>query len=220
MTINLTPAQRQALIDNDLVMARNPEHDPVPIVHLFQSYGPAKWLLVSMAAHEAHLAWGIADLGLGYVEEGLIDLREIATLRVERDNWWSPKARFSAYLNDSARTGRLNTALVDPAVVAALKAESATAAAAFQMTVRAEAAYAELLALGAPVYDHSGDLGTQFKIGGELRDAKDVYFADYYGEEFHTDNGVREDVQAILDRHGLEVTWLDPGTCGVFDPAA
>lgn len=114
MAIIFTSEQRQRLADNALMFRRSQASNPLPVLHLFHASGRGHWLLVSMNAKEPYLAYGIADLGLGFVEYGPIDLQELADLPVQLDANWSPKARMNAYLKDGERHARLNIDLVEP----------------------------------------------------------------------------------------------------------
>jgi hypothetical protein len=114
MAIIFTTDQRQRLAENALMLRRSQASNPVPVVHLFHPSGCGHWLLVSMRAKEPYIAYGIADLGLGFVEYGPIDLQELADLRVQVDDAWSPKARKDSYLKDGKRHARLNIDLVEP----------------------------------------------------------------------------------------------------------
>jgi len=224
MSFKLNPEQTAMLAKNALTFATDQEADLLPVAKLFQMSGPAKWLLIWLDPADPSFAFGIADLGLGFVEEGLIDLADLAKSRsqigadVELDRFWSPSARCSTYLADGQAHGRLNCKLIDPVVLAELQQVRAAREAAFGMTPGGKAAYEELTALGAPVYDRHGETGTQFKIGGELRDSQDTYYANFYRETIKTENGLREDVSEILKRHGLIACWLNASSCGIYDP--
>jgi hypothetical protein len=77
-----------------------------PVVKLFDAYGSAFWLLTEMDEHG--LAFGLADLGLGFPELGVIDVNEIIEVnqtgpfpRIERDRYFTATKSLSEYLNDA-----------------------------------------------------------------------------------------------------------------------
>jgi hypothetical protein len=66
------------------------DHDPVPVLKLFNPMGPATWLATELGA-DGDTLFGLADLGFGCPELGYFSLCEIAALRlpfglgIERD---------------------------------------------------------------------------------------------------------------------------------------
>jgi hypothetical protein len=220
--LRYSPEQLQGLAENAKILAADPGADLIPVARLFHSMCSWSWLLLARNPDEPQVAYGIADLGTGSVEIGLIDLEEVRQIPsvigtgVQVDRWWSPGARASGYLANAASTGRLDGGFKDSQVVELLRRGREAAGAAFRMTADRRAAFEKLLALGAPAYDHRGCDGTQFIIGGELRNDDDVYYADYDRSVIRTRNGLRPDVNDILEQHKLRAVWLDAGSCGVY----
>lgn len=71
------------------------QDDPLCTVKLFTPDAAATWYIAGVDPDG--LAYGVADLGLGFAEAGDFDLSEIIALRgkfglpVERDLHWTPK---------------------------------------------------------------------------------------------------------------------------------
>ena len=78
------------------------EFDPKPVVKWFTPDAAATWL-VAAVDHDQRIAFGVCDLGLGFVETGEIDLGELKSVRgrlglpVERDRWFKPNKTISGY---------------------------------------------------------------------------------------------------------------------------
>jgi hypothetical protein len=77
-----------------------------PVVKLFDAYGSAFWLLTEMDEHG--LAFGLADLGVGFPEIGVIDVNEIMEVnktgpfpRIERDRYFTAEKSLWEYLVDA-----------------------------------------------------------------------------------------------------------------------
>lgn len=72
----------------------------------------ATWLIAALSPDERY-AWGVCDLGLGFVETGGVDMVELRGLRgrlglpVERDRWFTPSMTIGDYQSEGARLGRL-----------------------------------------------------------------------------------------------------------------
>jgi hypothetical protein len=111
----LTAAQRHAMLANGRESARNPHHDPCPVVKLFTPDAGATWLLAELAPDEPDIAFGLCDLGSGCPELGSVRLSEIASVRgglglpVKRDRWFSGEKPLSAYAAEARRAGRIVT---------------------------------------------------------------------------------------------------------------
>lgn len=116
MTLRFTARQTATLTRNwdlreDACRAGRP-FDPTPVVKVFTPDAGGTWLIAAMN-REGTLAYGLADLGLGFVEAGDIDLRELRALRgrlglpVEIDRWFQPNRVLSEYQAEGRRHGRL-----------------------------------------------------------------------------------------------------------------
>lgn len=86
--------------------------DPEPVVKLFTPDAGATWLIAAVS-EDGRLAYGVADLGQGFVEVGDIDLHELAAVRgrlglpVEIDRWFKADKSLWAYQRKGAGKGRL-----------------------------------------------------------------------------------------------------------------
>lgn len=87
-------------------------YDPKPVLKLFTPDAGATWLIAALSPDE-QTAWGVCDLGLGFVEIGEIDMGELRALRgrlglpVERDRWFTAGATINAYRTEGVAAGRI-----------------------------------------------------------------------------------------------------------------
>lgn len=115
-----TAKQLQTLHLNWSILREDSGADLTPVVSLFQVLGEAKRLLIALDPQDFNMAYGIADLGMGCVEEGIIMLDQVRAipcplgLGVELERRWKAGARTSAYIAEGARTGRLDKTLQQP----------------------------------------------------------------------------------------------------------
>lgn len=114
----LTKDQFSKLLANGAKQARAKgtprEHDFRPVAKLFNPYGSGTWLLTEIDPVDHDIAWGLADLGLGFAEFGTISLSELTALRhpigfplIERDRHWEASAPISRYLAASSAAGHI-----------------------------------------------------------------------------------------------------------------
>lgn len=74
-----------------------------PVVKLFTPDAAATWLLSEIDPEDSDIAYGLCDLGLGFVEFGPVRLTEIRTVRgrlglpVERDEHFTPSMTIREY---------------------------------------------------------------------------------------------------------------------------
>lgn len=86
--------------------------DPRPLVKLFTPDAGATWLIAAISP-DGRTAWGVCDLGLGFVEIGELDMAELCAVRgrlglpVERDRWFAPSTTLEGYRAQGASGGRL-----------------------------------------------------------------------------------------------------------------
>lgn len=116
MTFRLTKSQKTKLLRGweGLQSARTDGaiFDPQPVVKLFTPDAGATWLLAAMSP-DGTVGWGVADLGLGFVEVGDVDLTELRRLRgrlglpVEIDRWFKPDRSTRTYQREGEAQGRL-----------------------------------------------------------------------------------------------------------------
>ena len=116
MTFRFTKVQKTKLIGAWARLEAGRFHgtafDPKPAVKLFTPDAGATWLLAAMTADET-VGWGVADLGLGFVETGDVDLVELRRLRgrlglpVEIDRWFKPDRSVATYQREGHAAGRL-----------------------------------------------------------------------------------------------------------------
>lgn len=81
------------------------------MVRLFDPNGPAVWLVTEILPGYSDLAFGLADLGLGYPEVGSFSLADLAAYRgpfllgIQRDRHWSARLTLSGYAELAQRAG-------------------------------------------------------------------------------------------------------------------
>ena len=105
----MTKLQREKLLKNG---REHPDYKTTPpVVKLFTPDAQCTWLLFELVPEDPDMAFGLADLGLGFPEIGYIDLRKIREVRglsglpVERDRHFHPDKSLEAYA-DEARAQR------------------------------------------------------------------------------------------------------------------
>jgi hypothetical protein len=109
----LTPADYERLLANGRLSAQGESIDPLPVVKLFMPDGSATWLLTEVDPDDPSIAFGLCDLGLGCPEIGYVSLTELSAVRgrlglpVERDLYFRPTRRLSAYAAEAQPTGRI-----------------------------------------------------------------------------------------------------------------
>lgn len=92
--------------------------DHQPVVKLFTPDAGATWLLSEIDPHQPDYAFGVADLGLGFVEMGSVYLPEIRELRgraglpVERDLGFTARGTVGDYCRIGANLETLNTSMI------------------------------------------------------------------------------------------------------------
>jgi hypothetical protein len=90
--------------------AADPQTAKVPVCKFFNPCGAQTWLIFAMEEDEDTL-WGVADLGMGYIEWGTISLSELKSLKlpmglsIERDLWFTPKGDLEYYLGLKTLSG-------------------------------------------------------------------------------------------------------------------
>lgn len=124
--VMITESQRDELLANwqrgvDLAEAgRDGEHDPKPVVKLFNPCGAATWLLTELVPDslgddgEPDTAFGLCDLGQGFPELGYVSLGELrdvvlfnGALYIERDEWFTATQTLSQYAAEAKAAGRI-----------------------------------------------------------------------------------------------------------------
>lgn len=117
---------RQAFIEEGRA-----EPDFIPVVKLFTPDAACTWLLTELDPEDPDIAFGLADLGMGFPELGSVSIAELKAARgglglpVERDLHFAPCHTLSAY----ARAARKAEAITeDPKALnaAALAGEDAS----------------------------------------------------------------------------------------------
>jgi hypothetical protein len=93
---------------------RDGEHDPHPVLKLFNPCGAATWLLTEFLPDEdGALAFGLCDMGFGTPELGYVSLEELESitlplgLYIERDIHFNAKKPLSEYAAEARRLGRI-----------------------------------------------------------------------------------------------------------------
>jgi hypothetical protein len=113
----ITAAQRQQLIRNGQATAaatlEDRSIDHYPVVKLFTPDANATWLLTEIDPEDPDHAFGLCDLGLGFLELGYVSLQELESvrgplgLRVERDLYFEADRTLSAYAQLAADRRRI-----------------------------------------------------------------------------------------------------------------
>ncbi|WCM26001.1 DUF2958 domain-containing protein [Sphingomonas sp. QA11] len=109
--ILLTPELRAALRANADRSASG-DHDPCPVLKLFNPLGAGTWLATELYDDDDTL-FGLADLGFGCPELGCFSLSEIAAVRlpfgmaIERDLLFSTSHRLSTWTEAARRAGSI-----------------------------------------------------------------------------------------------------------------
>ncbi len=89
------------------------DFDPLPVVKLFTPDAGATWLLTEIDPDAPTIALGLADLGMGFPEVGLIaldelrEVREMLTLPIEQDLHFRATQRLSDYAREARMAGRI-----------------------------------------------------------------------------------------------------------------
>ena len=108
----LTLALRKALRANAAAAARDPGHDPVPVVKFFDPIGAATWLATELDA-DGDTLFGLADLGFGFPELGYFSLRELVSVRlryglsIERDQGFATALPLSVWADTARQAGSI-----------------------------------------------------------------------------------------------------------------
>lgn len=110
----ITKAARQQLEENFRKTEKGlSPNDLFPVVKLFYPGGAATWLLAYILPDQPEIAWGLADLGLGYPETGDMYLPELYLFKggfglgIERDLHFQADKNIGAYLEKARNDGIL-----------------------------------------------------------------------------------------------------------------
>ena len=109
-----TKAQHAKLVKNHETGLRSDEdHDPKPVIKLFNPIGTATWLLTEYDPNY-QMFFGLADLGMQFPECGFVSRFELeewshpAGLTIERDLHWRATKTLSEYAADARRDGYIS----------------------------------------------------------------------------------------------------------------
>ena len=92
---------------------KDQDFDPLPVVKLFTPDAGATWLLTEIDPDDLEIAFGLADLGMGFPEigrVGLVDLFEVRgmmNLPIEQDLHFRATQPLSAYAREARMAGRI-----------------------------------------------------------------------------------------------------------------
>ena len=113
----ITDEQFELLLANGrLALAcqqRDEDFDPLPVVKLFTPDAGATWLLTEIDPDAPEIAFGLADLGMGFPEIGRVSLVELSEVRgmlklpIEQDLHFRATQRLSAYAKEARMAGRI-----------------------------------------------------------------------------------------------------------------
>ncbi len=88
--------------------------DFIPVVKLFTPDAGCLWLLTEIDPEFPDLAYGLCDLGMGFPELGSVAISELQSIRgrfglpVERDLYFAPTKKLSAYVEEACQRGRID----------------------------------------------------------------------------------------------------------------
>jgi hypothetical protein len=107
------------LLDNGRVSCehqqRDAHFDPAPVVKLYLPGSDVVWLISELDPDSPTIAYGLADLGVGFPELGFVDLQEIHEVSAKRgvfitqDRDFRPAKSVGQYARDARRAGRIVT---------------------------------------------------------------------------------------------------------------
>jgi hypothetical protein len=109
----MTHEQRALLLANGARTAAGEDIDPYPVLKLFTPDGAATWLLTELDPEDPDIAFGLADLGMGFPELGSVSLSEINAVRgrmalpIERDLYFEADKPLSAYAKEARAHGAI-----------------------------------------------------------------------------------------------------------------
>ena len=89
------------------------DFDPPPVVKLFTPDAGATWLLTEIDPEAPDIAFGLADLGMGFPEMGTVSLpglcvvRGMMNLPIEQDLHFRATQPLSAYAREARIAGRI-----------------------------------------------------------------------------------------------------------------
>ena len=111
-SFEITADERRHLLANGRCSARDPEHDPLPVLLLCAASGTPAWLLAELDPDDADLAFGLIDPGDGFPTLGTVRLSALAALAargvaVARDPGFVPGATLSVLVIAAYRQGRV-----------------------------------------------------------------------------------------------------------------
>ena len=109
-----TSAQLDQLVANGRKSRESEgDFDPTPVVKWFTPFGSATWLITEIDPENRLLAFGLADLGLGFPETGFVSVSEIQGLKgpgglgVERDLHFKAQHPLSVYAEIARYNSRI-----------------------------------------------------------------------------------------------------------------
>ena len=122
----MTEDIERRLLDN----AQSPDEDHWPVVKFFDPGGPATWLITRMDPRDRDIVFGLADLGFGCVELGIVRISELCNIRgslgfgIERDRLFEARVPLSVYTETARALGSIAAAarVLDQAALASAAA--------------------------------------------------------------------------------------------------
>ncbi|RZL92353.1 MAG: DUF2958 domain-containing protein [Variovorax sp.] len=113
----ITDEQFETLLANGRMASAYQEQgqdfDPLPVVKLFTPDAGATWLLTEIDPDAPEIAFGLADLGMGFPELGTVSLVGLAVVRgmmnlpIEQDLHFRATQPLSAYTREARLAGRI-----------------------------------------------------------------------------------------------------------------
>lgn len=111
--ITITDIDRQQLLKNGQEAKAVKNFDPRPVLKLFAPWSNMTWLISEMSPDDNNVLFGLADLGNGAPEVGVILLSDLSSmegpggLNVEADRLFTPTATLNQYASEASLAGKI-----------------------------------------------------------------------------------------------------------------
>lgn len=110
---SLEPNVAEELFENFRKSRSATDFDPVPPLKIFSPWAPMTWLVSEIDPQHPTTGYGLADLGMGEPEFGLLDLRALSEVQgpagqsLQIDKYWQPDHTISEYTKQATKAGRI-----------------------------------------------------------------------------------------------------------------
>ena|SRR5690554_1591644 len=109
----MTKAQREQMLKNGAARYED-NHDPKPVIKLFDPLGTATWLLTELDPENPDLAFGLCDLGMGFPDLGDVSISELESIKkgairigIERDIHFKANKTLREYTAEAKKNQRI-----------------------------------------------------------------------------------------------------------------